>query len=333
MAKILAIETSCDETGVAVLDGIEVLASNLASQIDIHKETGGVVPDVAAREHASVISPLITKTLKEAKIRNPKQDVDAVAVTVGPGLIPALVVGTQAARTLAYAWDKPLIPVNHLAGHVYSALLQGEPVFPALALLVSGGHTMLVKMSGHLQYEILGQTRDDAVGEAFDKVARMLELPYPGGPHLSKLAEEGSASVFEFTRPMKNSDDLDFSFSGLKTEVLYKVRDDHEASRADIAASFQQAAVDSLLHKTKKALQQENYQTLLLAGGVAANKLLREQMKELAAEENVELRIAPLELCGDNAIMIGQVAHYMLEKGQTGDWKEVEAEARLPLDK
>ena len=389
MPTLLAIETSCDETGVALLrwtssssagQAVEVLASAVASQVDVHALTGGVVPEVAAREHLTVINPLITEVLNQATIRNPKDDLDALAVTVGPGLIPALVVGVQTARTLAYAWDKPLVPIHHIEGHVYSALLNTAvsskqqavsklttdnlqlTTFPALALIVSGGHTMLIKISDHLQYEVLGQTRDDAAGEAFDKVARLLELPYPGGPHLSRLAEQGDPTAFDFARPMLQSGDLDFSFSGLKTEVLYTVREIANPSgpagagppplvrggtnnnpsltregrgvgfRANVAASFQQAVVDSLISKTKQALKRESYSTLLLAGGVAANKLLRKEVTKLAETEDIELRVAPLELCGDNAVMIGQVAMFAHQAGRQTDWKKIDASARLPLE-
>ena len=319
---ILAIETSCDETGVAVLrqvgDSIKVLASAVASQVNIHKLTGGVVPEVAAREHVAIIQPLIKDVLSKARLTSAPPDkggaggITAIAVTVGPGLVPALSVGVTAAQTLSFAWQKPVIPVHHLEGHIYSALLQSAEkkqnikfqipntnIFPLLALIVSGGHTMLVAMSGHLQYKVLGSTRDDAAGEAFDKVARLLGLPYPGGPALSQLAEQGNPKAFSFSRPMLHSGDFDFSFSGIKTEVLYKLRElnigtggttgripargnsegtHSERSRGvgeaeldvglerprrdrtrgdqikkDIAASFQQAVVETLVKKTAAA--------------------------------------------------------------------------------
>ena len=354
MPTLLAIETSCDETGVALLtkagEGVTVLSSAVASQVDVHALTGGVVPEVAAREHLSVINPLIEKVLDESVVSSQlsvaRDAIDAIAVTVGPGLIPALVVGVQTARTLACAWNTPIVPVHHIEGHIVSALLSGnemtndhfpipnDDVFPALALIVSGGHTMLIKVAGHLQYEVLGQTRDDAAGEAFDKVARLLELPYPGGPSLSKLAEQGDPAAFAFARPMQHSGDLDFSFSGLKTEVLYKVREREGPGmgfRADIAASFQQAVVDSLTGKARQALRQDSYQTLLLAGGVAANQLLREEMTTLAKAENITLRIAPLELCGDNGVMIGQAGLFAYEAGRLTDWKSLDASARLSI--
>jgi len=356
---ILAIETSCDETGVAVAakegEGITVLAEYVASQVDVHALTGGVVPEVAAREHVAVIHPLIKSALKQAQLAGP--DLAAIAVTTGPGLMPALTIGVAAARTLAYAWDKPLVPVHHIEGHLYSALLseatgneqrvtgkdlpatiyQLQPnTFPALALIVSGGHTLLILIRDHLQYEVLGSTRDDAAGEAFDKVARLLNLPYPGGPHVSKLADSGDPAAFPFTRPMLRSGDLDFSFSGLKTEVLYTLRDLNEQGirydPADIAASFQQAVVDTLVTKTEQALEEHQPTTLLVAGGVAANQQLRRDLQAMADRHNTALRIAPLKLCGDNAVMIGQVAVYALQAGRTISWNKIDAHARVNIE-
>jgi len=369
---ILAIETSCDETGVAVLqkvgDSIKVLASAVASQVDIHKLTGGVVPEAAAREHVSIIRPLIKKVLTEAGAMDASPDkgrlggvppsLTALAVTVGPGLVPALSVGVTAAQTLSFVWQKPIIPVHHIEGHIYSALLapasksqfpisnfqfsNNNSFFPALALIVSGGHTMLVKMAGHLQYEILGSTRDDAVGEAFDKVARLLGLPYPGGPALSQLAKQGNPKAFSFSRPMLHSGDLDFSFSGIKTEVLYTLRDLQERRmtkpaadeeiRANIAASFQQAVVETLVKKTKSAAVEHKPALLLLAGGVAANGPLRQQMRAMAKESNISLKLAPHSLCGDNAIMIGLVALFAHQDGREKSWRDIDARARIDLE-
>lgn len=337
MPTILAIETSCDETGVAILQkeggDITVLSDVIASQIDIHKETGGVIPEVAAREHSQVIRPLIEKVMKEAKTT--KEDIDAIAVTVGPGLMPALSVGVTAARTLSYAWDKKVIPVHHIEGHIYAALPK-ENIFPALALIVSGGHTLLIEVTGHLQYKVIGTTKDDAVGEVFDKVARMLSLPYPGGPQISKIAEHGDSAAFNFPRPMLKSGDLNFSYSGLKTSVLYQIRELGELTdkqKADIAASFQAAVIDSLLAKVTTALKQKPYSTLLLSGGVAANTELRKSLTKLADQENIQLSISPTELCGDNAIMIGQIGLYALEAGRTKKWPSVDAIARVSIEK
>ena len=334
---ILAFETSCDETGVAVLrkkvSEITVVAQALASQVDIHKETGGVVPNVAAREHAAVIRPLTEKVMRESKLT--KDDLDAIAVTVGPGLQPALSVGVTAARTLAFAWNKPLIPIHHLEGHIYSALLQDDPVFPALGLIVSGGHTLIVRMEDHVRYQVVGTTVDDAAGEAFDKVARLLHLPYPCGPHLSRVAEQGDSHAFAFPRPMLNSGDLNISFSGLKTAVLYTLRamsDQEKNSRkADIAASFQAAVTDTLVAKMKKELEQSPAKVMLLSGGVAANQELRQKMTALAHQQNIPLRIAPFELCGDNAVMIGQAAIFACERGRQEKWQNIDAYARIDL--
>ena len=351
---LLAIETSCDETAVAVLKKsgaeIEVLAAAVASQIDIHKETGGVVPEVAAREHAAVIQPLIKKVVGESGIE--PADINAVAVTVGPGLAPALAVGVTAAQTLAFVWHKPIVPVHHLEGHIYSALFQSaemtnfqfsipneQSIFPALALIVSGGHTQLIYMTGHFNYQVIGSTRDDAVGEAFDKVARLLELGYPGGPAISRLAKEGDPAAFSFARPMLRSGDLDFSFSGLKTEVLYTLRKLQAASprgalerSGDMAASFQQAAVESLTNKTVQAAAKLNPKVVLLAGGVAANQLLRAELKKEMQTLGLSLSTAPPSLCGDNAIMIGLAGMFAFEAGRTANWDEVDAQARLGIE-
>ena len=341
-STVLAIETSCDETGVAIVrkdsDTFAVLADAVASQIDIHAATGGVVPEVAAREHVQVIGPLIKSVMEQAAVDS--SALDAIAVTVGPGLMPALSVGVNAARTLAYAWDKPLVPVHHLEGHIYSALLADTneldaSLLPALALIVSGGHTQLIMVSDHLRYEIVGTTRDDAAGEAFDKVARLLELPYPGGPEISRLAVDGDAGAYDFTAPMMRSGDLDFSFSGLKTEVLYTVRDMDpktlDQERTSLAASFQQTVIDALVGKTVQGISTFNPKSVLLAGGVAANTELRQQLVTAVEGENVPLKVAPLNLCGDNATMIGQVGVLAFEAGRTMAWRDIDAHARLTI--
>ena len=353
-STILAIETSCDETAIAVVkrkeNNIRVLASEIASQVDIHKLTGGIVPEAAAREHVAVIRPMIEQAMKEAKVTDDK--LDAIAITVGPGLQPALSVGVTAAQTLAFAWQKPLIPVHHIEGHIYSALLPQskdsqitsyqlpaadyQDKFPALALIVSGGHTLLIKITNHLQYKIIGSTRDDAAGEAFDKVARMLNLSYPGGPIISKLAKQGNSGAFKFSRPMLNSNDFDFSFSGLKTEVLYKLRGLDEKNiayaKADIAASFQAAAVEALVKKTEAAATKHVPSLLLLAGGVAANKALRTQMKDMSSQLSIPLQIAPQKLCGDNAVMIALVAALAYPAGRTKDWQKIDAVSRINIE-
>ncbi len=337
-STLLAIESSCDETGVSVVrkngGTIEVISELVASQANIHEATGGVIPEVAAREHLAVIGPMISSALGKAGVT--PEDLDAIAVTVGPGLMPALAVGVQTAKTLAFVWGKDIVPVHHIEGHMYSALLQGSDVFPALGLIVSGGHTMLVEMQNHLQYNILGQTRDDAAGEVFDKVARMLQLSYPGGPKVSALAQKGNGAAYAFPRPMMHSKDLDFSYSGLKTAVLYQVRElgesISEAQKADIAASFEAAVVESLVAKLSQALQIKKYKTVLLAGGVAANKALQRAVQDAAQKHGVQTYIAPQALCGDNATMIGQAGVYAYEAGRKKNWKEVDAVARIGIE-
>lgn len=354
---LLAIETSCDETAVAIVkrsqDTISVLGQTVASQIDIHAITGGVVPEVAAREHVAILPSLIKNTLKQSRL-NPSQ-LDAIAVTVGPGLMPALVIGVSAAQALAYAWQKPIVPVHHLEGHIASALYRAEenpnakpqipnqfaiPIskhtFPALALIVSGGHTMLVLVEDFLKYRVLGTTRDDAAGEAFDKVARLLDLSYPGGPAISQAAQTGNPNTYPFTRPMLRSGDLDFSFSGLKTEVLYKVRELSATQPVtqfvnDIAASFQAAVVDSLTIKTARAIEQTKPRRLLLAGGVAANAQLRQAATDLAKQTGIPFSLAPLPLCSDNAVMIGLAAVKAYQAGHVSNWSDIDAAARPDL--
>lgn len=336
---LLAIETSCDETGVAIVqkknNTVSILANEVASQVDIHKVTGGVVPEVAAREHVSVLRPMIEKVMGKANMT--KDDIDAIAVTVGPGLMPALSVGVTAAKTLAYAWQKPVVPVHHIEGHIYSALLnQGSSVFPALALIVSGGHTLLIEVTNHVTYKIIGSTIDDAAGEAFDKVARLIGLGYPGGPAISKLAPQGNPQTYHFPRPMMKSQDLNFSFSGLKTAVLYTWRDipdsEQKTKQADIAASFEQAVVDVLVTKTQTAIQTTNPKVVLLAGGVAANNKLGQALQEMAKKNKVELRVAPMNLTGDNAAMIGQAAVFAYEAGRQKTWVDVDAAARVSIE-
>ncbi len=337
---VLAIESSCDDTGVAVVqkDGedVQVLSALVTSQTDIHERTGGVIPEAAAREHMNVIGPMIASALNNAELD--ADSIDAIAVTIGPGLMPSLAIGVQAAKTLAFAWNKQIIPVHHIEGHVYSALLESKEknIFPALALIVSGGHTMLVEVPDHLTYKVLGETRDDAVGEVFDKVARMLGLAYPGGPKVSNLAQQGDAHAYNFPRPMMHSGDLDFSYSGLKTSVLYQVRDIGDTmtdqQRANIAASFQEAVIDSIISKLARALGQKKYASLLLAGGVAGNTVLRERMAQEAAAHELPVYVAPRELCGDNATMIGQVGVYAYEAGRLKPWKDIDAIARISIE-
>jgi len=315
MSRVLAIETSCDETGVAVIeDGCRIIVNELASQMDVHAVFGGVVPEIASRRHTEIISQMAQRALDAAEAR-----VDAVAVTAGPGLMGSLLVGVCFAKAFAYARDLPLVPVHHIEGHLFSPFLDGQPpAFPALALIVSGGHTQLVYCRAAHDYELLGATRDDAIGECFDKVARMLSLPYPGGPSIQRAAASGNPEAFDFPRGMVHSDDLDFSYSGLKTAVLYALRDNPSANPADVAASFQAAAVDILVSKTQRALARTRAPRLLVVGGVAANKLLRDR---LLAEIDVPVMIPPFALCTDNAAMIGAAGHSRWVHGYGGNLK------------
>lgn len=301
--NILAIETSCDESSVAVLRDEQIFQLT-ASQIDVHKQFGGVVPEVAAREHVPVMMPFVEQVLAQAGI-TPEQ-LDRIAVTAGPGLITSLLVGVETARALAYGWQKPIFPINHIEGHIAANFLvhsgnhSKDIPFPAVALVVSGGHTELLYMPKPGVYELIGATRDDAAGECFDKCARVLGQPYPGGPAISKLAASGDATQYSFPSPMVNSNTFDFSFSGLKTSVLYFHRDHPDAKLEDVCAGVQEAIVNSLHVKTVRALEQYDAQAVLVGGGVAANPLLRERLQTL----DVPVFIPPLEYCTDNAAMI-----------------------------
>lgn len=309
--NILAIETSCDETAAAVISHGKILSSVIASQADLHARYGGVVPEVAAREHVTAIIPTIDLALKQAKMN--LSDVDEIAVTQGPGLVTSLLVGIETAVTLGIAKNLPVRPVNHMEAHIYANFVQQKIKFPALTLIVSGGHTMLVLMTNHGQYKILGETVDDAAGEAFDKTAKLLGLGYPGGPALSKFAETGDPAAFNFPRPMIKSNDFNFSFSGLKTAVLYEVQKHKSLNpklKSDLAASIQTAIIESLVAKTEKAIKKFHPKTLMLGGGVAANKMLREQFTKLAKKYKIKSSIPKFEYCTDNAAMIGLAAYY-----------------------
>lgn len=317
---ILAIETSCDETSVAVLrNDAELLSNVIASQIASHQRFGGVVPEVASRHHVEVITACIEEALLEAEVT--AEDLTAVAVTYGPGLVGALLVGISAAKAFAWANGLPLIPVNHMAGHLMAARAVKELEFPLLALLVSGGHTELVYVSEAGDYKIVGETRDDAVGEAYDKVGRVMGLPYPAGRIIDELAHEGQ-DIYDFPRAMIKEDNLEFSFSGLKSAFInlyHKARQKGETiSNVDLSASFQACVLDILMAKTKKALEKYPVKTLVVAGGVAANQGLRER---LAAEiTDVEVIIPPLRLCGDNAGMIALAAVSEYNKENIAGW-------------
>jgi len=332
--RVLGIETSCDETAVAVVeDGRKVLSNVLASQHEIHGRFGGVVPELASRAHLERLNPLIDDALEEAGTG--WGEVEAVAVTRGPGLAGALLVGLASAKAMALALDVPLIAVNHLEGHIYANFLEhGPPEPPYVVLVVSGGHTMLVHMPEQHTYEILGQTVDDAAGEAFDKVARFLGLGYPGGPVLDRLARKGNPEAVRFPRAMASSGDLDFSLSGLKTAVIRHVRGERVAGRTipveDLAASFQEAVVDVQVQKTMAAAEATGVRTVLMGGGVVANSRLRERMAEEAERRGLRLLSPSPELCTDNAAMIAAAGHFRLARGERSSF-DVSAEPGLPL--
>ena len=315
---ILGIETSCDETAVAVVkNGTEILANVVASQIESHKRFGGVVPEIASRHHVEAITIVLEEALEKAGITY--EDVDAIAVTEGPGLVGALLIGVNAAKAIAFAHDIPLVGVHHIAGHIYANRLVQEMKFPLLSLVVSGGHTELVYMEEHGSFKVLGETRDDAAGEAYDKVARTLNLPYPGGPHIDRLAQEGSPAI-KLPRAWLEEGSYDFSFSGLKSAVINTVHNAEQRGEkiepADLAASFQSAVIDVLITKTVKATEELKVKQVVLAGGVAANKGLRQALQEqFAGNTEVELVIPPLSLCTDNAAMIAAAGSINYEKG------------------
>ncbi|HLU42687.1 MAG TPA: tRNA (adenosine(37)-N6)-threonylcarbamoyltransferase complex transferase subunit TsaD [Microthrixaceae bacterium] len=308
---ILGIETSCDETAAAcVRGGVDVLSSVVSSQVDLHARYGGVVPEIASRAHNELIIPVTAQALVEAGLRG--EDVHAVAATTGPGLIGALLVGVAAAKALALTWGVPFVAVNHLEAHLYAALLEDPDLeFPLVVLIVSGGHTMLVSMEDHGRYRLLGQTLDDAAGEAFDKVARFLGLGYPGGPAIDRVAMEGDPEAIDFPRSMID-DGLDFSFSGLKTAVVNHVRKHPEVSTADVAASFQAAVVDVLVEKSRRAAREAGATALALGGGVAANSLLREQFLGACAEDGIQGFLPSRAMCTDNAAMVAAAGWYRL---------------------
>lgn len=308
---ILGIETSCDETAAAVVvGGHEVRSSVVSSQIDLHARFGGVVPEVASRAHVEQIVPVIVEALGEAGIEG--REVDAVAATYGPGLIGALLVGVSAAKALALVWDVPFVAVNHLEGHLVASFLEEPDLeLPLVVLLVSGGHTMLVALETPTEYRVLGATLDDAAGEAFDKVARYLGLGYPGGPAIDKLSSEGDPKAIRFPRAMRG-DSLDFSFSGLKTSVVNHVRKHPEVRTADVAASFQAAAVDVLVDKARRAAAQIGAKGICIGGGVAANSLLRDRIAAACAEDGLRAFLPSRDLCTDNAAMIAAAAWHRL---------------------
>jgi N6-L-threonylcarbamoyladenine synthase len=331
--RILGIETSCDETGVAIYDDQQGLLSHqLYSQIKLHADYGGVVPELASRDHVKKTLPLIREALKEAGLT--KDDIDGVAYTAGPGLVGALLVGATIGRSLAFAWDVPAVPVHHMEGHLLAPMLEDNPPpFPFIALLVSGGHTMIVEVKNIGDYTILGESIDDAAGEAFDKTAKLMGLDYPGGPLLSRLAEKGTPGRFKFPRPMTDRPGLDMSFSGLKTFAANTIsaNDDSEQTRADIAYAFQEAVCATLVIKCKRALQQTGLKRVVIAGGVSANKQLRIELETLATKIGGDVYYPRTEFCTDNGAMIAYAGMQRLKNGDTAPLS-VKAMPRWPID-
>jgi N6-L-threonylcarbamoyladenine synthase len=310
---ILAIETSCDETAAAVIQDGKIKSSTIASQAKLHEKFGGVVPEVAAREHVPAMIPTIDLALKEAKTK--LANIDYIAVTQGPGLVTSLMVGIDTARGLSAVLEKPLLPINHMEAHIYANFVGQQMKFPALTLIVSGGHTILLLMKNHGKYKILGETLDDAAGEAFDKTAKLMGLGYPGGPQISLQAKKGDPLAFAFPRPMLNSKNYDFSFSGLKTSVLYEFMKHKKTAKliADMSAAVQAAVVETVIGKTEKAIKEFEPRTIMLGGGVAANELLRNEFTKLSKKYRIDCSIPKFEYCTDNAAMIGLAAYYRLQ--------------------
>ena len=329
--KTLGIETSCDETAIAVFDSEQgIIGESVYSQIKMHAEYGGVVPELASRDHCVKIITVLEEALGDIDLHS----IDQVAYTSGPGLLGALLIGESFAQGLSKALNVPLIPINHLEGHLMSPIMEfPEITVPYISLLVSGGHSMIVDVEDRGDYKILGQSQDDAVGEAFDKVGKLLGLPYPGGPHIEKMALEGNPKAYEFPRPMMHSDNLDLSFSGLKTAVLYTVRDIEDLNvqvKADVAVSFQQAVIDVLTKKIKKAIELTGRDEVIIAGGVAANKALRSAIKELENSMGIKVYYPDLKYCGDNAAMIAFVGSLRSSDGVNN--KASSVRARWPLN-
>ncbi|QSA96624.1 tRNA (adenosine(37)-N6)-threonylcarbamoyltransferase complex transferase subunit TsaD [Methylococcus sp. EFPC2] len=330
---VLGIETSCDETGVAVYHAKRgLLAHTLFSQVELHAEYGGVVPELASRDHIRKLVPLIKQAMADAQLTS--SQINGVAYTAGPGLIGALMVGASVARSLAWAWDVPAVAVHHMEGHLLAPLLEPNPPdFPFVALLVSGGHTQLVRVDGIGRYRLLGESLDDAAGEAFDKTAKLMGLGYPGGPALARLAEEGLADRFEFPRPMTDRPGLDFSFSGLKTHTLVTLAgtDGTHQDKADVARAFQEAVVDTIVIKCRRALRETGLKRLVAAGGVSANRLIRKKLAELASRESASVHFPRPEFCTDNGAMIAYAGCRRLLAGQR-DSLEILALPRWPLE-
>lgn len=317
---ILGIESSCDETSCSIVKNGRIdIGTSISTQISIHKNYGGVVPEIASREHVKNITFVIEECLEKAQMKI--EDIDAIAITYGPGLIGSLLIGLEAAKTLSFIYNKPLIPVHHIAGHIYANSLEKEMKFPLLALVVSGGHTELVLMKDHYKFEKLGGTLDDAIGECYDKVARVLGLEYPGGPKVDKLAHMGKPT-YKLPIPM-NDDSYNFSFSGLKSAVInlnhnLKQRNE-QLNKEDLATSFQNVAITEIINKTRKAIKEENIKTLIVAGGVAANQGLREEVTKLGKELGIDVTIPSMKYCTDNATMIAAAGYYAYKDGRIAD--------------
>lgn len=343
--KILAIETSCDETAAAIIQGspkdskVKVLSSIISSSIKLHAKTEGIIPETAAREQIKYILPVIEAAFMKAGIKMSEKkipEIDRIAITIGPGLIGSLLVGIETAKTLAFIWKKPIIPVNHLFGHIYANFVKQinrkkEVEFPAIVLVASGGHTDLLLMKSHSNIKWLGGTRDDAAGEAFDKIGRLLKLPYPGGPNIEKAARKGNHTAYNFPRPLIGSSDLDFSFSGLKTAAkreINKISKLNEKKVADLSASVQKAIIDVLVKKTIKAAKRENAKSILLSGGVSANdKLINRFLFEIDKNKlDVNFFVPEKRLCTDNAVMIGSAAFFT---GRITPWKDINVNTEL----
>lgn len=317
---ILGIESSCDETSCSIVKNGRIdIGTSISTQISIHKNYGGVVPEIASREHVKNITFVIEECLEKAQMKI--EDIDAIAITYGPGLIGSLLIGLEAAKTLSFIYNKPLIPVHHIAGHIYANSLEKEMQFPLLALVVSGGHTELVLMKDHYKFEKLGGTLDDAIGECYDKVARVLGLEYPGGPKVDKLAHMGKPT-YKLPIPM-NDDSYNFSFSGLKSAVINLNHNleqrNEQLNKEDLATSFQNVAITEIINKTRKAIKEENIKTLIVAGGVAANQGLREEVTKLGKELDVDVTIPSMKYCTDNATMIAAAGYYAYKDGRIAD--------------
>jgi tRNA N6-adenosine threonylcarbamoyltransferase len=337
MATILGIESSCDETAAAVVvDGFDVRSSVVASQVDLHRKYGGVVPEIASRAHIEQFDTVIEQAMDIAKVSH--RDIDAIAATQKPGLIGSLLIGLTAAKTLSWFWEKPLIAIDHVHAHITSpAIDAARSIWPAVALVVSGGHTSLYAVRDFLDIELLGQTTDDAAGEAFDKVATILNLPYPGGPEIDRLAKTANPAAVRFPRSLLSRDSLDFSFSGIKTAVLYHVNGSGKTSGgiekltdtqiADIAASFQEAVVDVLITKVFRAVDRTGFETVALGGGVAANSRLRAKLESACRDRRIEFHVARMGYCVDNAAMIASLAEYKFRNGEFATL-ELDASAR-----